>query len=111
MGMWEFEAWGNDSAADWFADLMDSTNLRQHWVKGIEAEPEEEYEEVRAAIWLFAQLGRTYVWPIDHLDTDIETTIKAAEALLATEWLQEEVPEFLAKVSIDLDQIKVRRKT
>ena len=57
MGMWDYEAWDNDSAADWFGDLMDATNLRAKWLEGINSDLEEDYEVARAAIWLFVQLG------------------------------------------------------
>ena len=110
MGMWDFEAWGNDSAADWFGDLMEATKLREHWLNGIQGDAEDEYEEVRAAVWLFAQLGRTYIWPIDHLDADLELAISAAKTLLANEWLQEEAPDFLTKVRDELADIESRRK-
>ncbi len=110
MGMWDFEAWDNDSAADWFGNLMDATNLREHWLSGIQGDAEDDYEEVRAAVWLFAQLGRTYIWPIDHLDADLELAISAAETLLANQWLQEEVPEFLEKVKSELTELQSRRR-
>lgn len=57
MGMWDVEAWDNDGAADWFGELMEATKLRDHWLEGIQADVEEEYQQVRAAVWLFTQLG------------------------------------------------------
>ncbi len=110
MGMWDFEAWDNDGAADWFGDLMDQTKIRDEWHKTITLNDEDSYEEIRAAIWLFAQLGRVYVWPIDHLDEDIKSALKACDLLLNSEELIEEVPDFLAKIMEDRAVIQSRAK-
>ncbi|MGE0712123.1 MAG: hypothetical protein AB7N76_32065 [Planctomycetota bacterium] len=75
MGAWGEGPLQNDSAADWFGDLFDRTGLREQAVAALRAGP----DQVRAAAWLVAQLGRVYVWPIDHLDED---RILAASALL-----------------------------
>ncbi len=77
MGMWGYEPWDNDTAADWFADLFDSTKLRDRWFEGIQADPEDEPETVRAAAWMFIQFGKVYVWPVTTLDADRAATIDA----------------------------------
>ncbi|MEO0459364.1 MAG: hypothetical protein AAF219_00885 [Myxococcota bacterium] len=89
MGMWGLDPWDNDAAADWFGDLMDTTQLRRHWLSAIEGDAEDDPERVRAAVWLFLQLGRVYVWPIDHLESDLELAIRAAERLKSNEELLE----------------------
>lgn len=110
MGMWDFEAWDNDSAADWFGGLMDASQLREHWLRGIEADSEGDFEVARAAVWLFRVLGRVYVWPIENYDNDLELAISKGEAILKVEWLQGEAPEFLRHLKADLDELKSRRK-
>jgi len=110
MGMWNFEAWENDSAADWFGELMDGSEIRSRWLAGLNNDPEEEHEVVRAAVWLFAQLGRVYIWPIEKYGEDLEAAVKAGERLVAVEWLREEAPEYIEKLEADLEQIKARRK-
>ncbi len=114
MGMWDFEAWDNDSAADWFGDLMDTTGLRDTWVQTMQeavAEDElHEFERPRAALWLFAQLGRTYIWPIDHIEGDLDLCLNVADKILALDYLPEEAPEFLELVKRDRDAIAKRKR-
>ncbi len=80
MGMWAFEPWGNDEAADLFGDCMDRTQLRKEWLKGIDADPVEAPGTVRAATALFVMLGSVYVWPIKAFDQDLELTIASLSA-------------------------------
>lgn len=110
MGMWDFEAWDNDSAADWFGGLMKETSLREKWLDGINRDPEDEYEVVRAAIWLFKNLGRVYIWPIDEYEDDLHKTIAVGEKLLSIQWMNEEVPTYTGKLKADLEEIKARRR-
>ncbi len=82
MGTWNIEKpYGNDIAADWLGDLMNAGRVRTQWLTGIQHDPTTDSEMVRAAIWLFEQLGHVYVWPIDHYAADLELAIKAADAL------------------------------
>jgi len=79
MGTWDIKPWDNDSAADWFGDIFDKTNLRNHVRHTLEnGDIEDEYEEIRAAASVVIALGHIYVWPIDHLDDDLKL---AAEKL------------------------------
>ncbi len=109
MGMWDFEAWDNDSAADWFAGLMDETKLRDKWLKAINDEDSGQ-EARRAAVWLFAQLGRVYIWPISNYDEDLELAITVGEEIAASKGLIDEVPPFIEKLKLDIEEIKKRRK-
>lgn len=111
MGMWGFEAWDNDGAADWFGGLMSGTGLRDQWHATITQEfYEDEAEEVRAAVWLFAQLGHVYVWPIANYDEDVQLALDVADKLLASSYLREEVPKFLEGIQRDRDAIAARKK-
>ena len=108
MGMWDFEAWGNDTAADWFNDIIDA-DFRKKWLETIDVEiDEDDFESVRAAIWLFTQLGRVYIWPINDYDEDLAKAIKAAETLIALEYLNDEMPEYVEKLKADLIKLKTR---
>ncbi|MCP3924948.1 MAG: hypothetical protein GY714_20415 [Desulfobacterales bacterium] len=109
MGMWDFEAWDNDSAADWFGDLMDETNLRGKWLETISSK-DEGHSEKRATVWLFAQLGRVYIWPIENYDSDLELAIKVGEEITESEWLNEEAPPYIEKLKADVEILKGRRK-
>lgn len=109
MGMWAFEPWGNDEAADWFGDFMDRTQLRREWLKGINADPVEAPAVVRAAAALFVMLGRVYVWPIKTFDQDLELTIASLSALVeAGEYA--EPPELVAAIEQEVAELKSRRK-
>lgn len=110
MGMWGYEAWDNDGAADWFCNLMDNTDFRKHWLPAISHTDEDAFEEIRAAIWVFVQLGRTYIWPIDHIDDDLELAIKACDLVLNNEDLIDEVPDYLEKVKQDRETLIARRQ-
>lgn len=65
--------WDNDMAADWFGFLFDETELdvkvRSSLEKGIASDT---VDEIRAAASVLCLLGRTYVWPIEDLDDDID---------------------------------------
>ena len=109
MGMWAFEPWDNDSAADWYGDLMDSTNLRNAWLKGINEDPEDSPEIVRAAGALFVMLGRVYVWPISHFDADLERTISALSKVAQCNEFKE-TPELSELVTAEIAELMSRRK-
>ena len=82
MGTWDKTPYGNDSASDWFAGLMDATGLRQHWVDTLrDLDVDDDPERARAAVWLFRQLGRVYVWPIADYAGDLELALSVAEQL------------------------------
>ncbi len=109
MGMWAFEPWGNDEAADWFGDFMDRTQLRKEWLKGISADPVESPGVVRAAAALFVMLGRVYVWPIKTFDQDLELAIASLSALVeAGEYA--EPPELAAAIEQEVAELEARRK-
>jgi len=109
MGMWAFEPWDNDEAADWFGDFMDSTRLRDEWLKGINADPVDSPGVVRAAAALFVMLGRVYVWPIKSFDQDLELTIARLSALVeGGEYA--EPPELAVTIEQEVAELKSRRK-
>jgi hypothetical protein len=108
MGMWALEPWDNDAAADWYGDLMDKTKLRDEWLKGINEDPAESPDIVRAAGALFVMLGRVYVWPIKSFDADLENAIAALSKVAACEEYQE-VPELVALIQVEIDELKSRR--
>jgi hypothetical protein len=109
MGMWDFAPWDNDTAADWFGDLMDRTKLRAEWLKGIDADSEESPEIVRAAGALFVMLGRVYVWPIDSYDDDLERAIRAMSRLVTCPEF-EEAPELVEAVRVEIAELESRRR-
>lgn len=108
MGMWAFMPWDNDQAADWYSDFMQSTNFRNAWLRGINSDPIEEPDVVRAAAALFVMLGRVYIWPVKAYDEDLERTITALEKVAKCEEYQE-VPELLEVIAVEIAELKTRR--
>ncbi len=109
MGMWAYDPWDNDEAADWFGDLMDQTKLRESWLAGIKADPIESPSTVRAAAALFVMLGRVYIWPIKQFDQDLETAISALSKVLECGEFSES-PELIEQITNEINELKSRRK-
>lgn len=108
MGMWDFTPWDNDGAADWYADFMDVTNFREHWIKGINEDPVDNPDYVRAAASLFVMMGRVYIWPIDHFDSDLELTINQLKKVLECEEYAE-VPELIEVIQSEVNELERRQ--
>ena len=89
---------------------MEGTKLRENWLKTIEGDAEDEFEKVRAAVWLFAQLGRVYIWPIDNYDEDLELAISKGESIASMEDLLEDVPGYISKLKAEIEELKGRRE-
>lgn len=108
MGMWDIAPWDNDAAADWFGALFATPGLREQWLSAIESDPDDDVEVVRAAAWLFLQLGRNYVWPVDEFDADVERTIAALTGALDSD-AAEELPELADAIRAELAEATSRR--
>jgi hypothetical protein len=90
MGTWNNKPYDNDGAADWFAGLMDKSQLREHWLQSLKnCDLDDRPEIARAAVWVFIQLGHVYVWPIENYDHDLKLATSTAEALRNNEELTE----------------------
>lgn len=70
MGAWGEKPYDNDSAADWFGDVLSPVSDK---VEELLQRPVDEthYAEYRAAAWLLTKIGRNYVYDVnrreDHL--------------------------------------------
>ncbi len=109
MGMWDIQPWGNDGAADWYAEFMESTKLRSQWLTAMQPGADGDPDQVRAAIAIFIMLGRVYVWPTEHLDSDLELSLTECRKLLAVEEYTES-EELLEQISLELAELESRRK-
>ena len=107
--MWDFKPWDNDGAADWYGDLMDNTQVRKHWLEGINEDPSDDPDVVRAAAGLFVMLGRVYIWPIDHYDQDLELTIAQLKRVKENDEYKE-LPELIEIIDSELTELQSRVK-
>ena len=105
--MWDYNPWDNDRAADWYGGLMDETKLRDIWLEGIEEDPIDSPEVIRAAANLFIMLGRVYIWPIDNYDNDLKLTIRQLEKVAENEEFKE-FPKLIEAISEELNELKSR---
>lgn len=82
MGAWGRQPWENDGAADWYAELFETTRLAEQVEKTLQTEDVEEYhEEIRAAAYLLVALGRVYIWPVEDLDRHLKLAVEKLEAI------------------------------
>jgi len=109
MGTWALAPWDNDIAADWYGSLMDRTKLRDVWLEGINENPEESPDIVRAAAALFVMLGRVYIWPIENYDDDLEMAIDALSQVQKCDNYSD-TPEIIELITQELEELKSRRK-
>jgi len=109
MGMWSTKPWDNDGAADWYGDLMDDTNLRKNWLAGINEDPLDQADVVRAAAGLFVMLGRVYIWPINNYDEDLDLTIKQLKRVAKYDEYQD-VPELMEMIHGEIVELESRVK-
>ena len=72
MGSWGDAPWDNDTAADWFAEVVNETKFANRIAGGLNADVDECPEIVRAAARVVYLLGQLYVWPIGRWKEDVE---------------------------------------
>lgn len=113
--MWGNKPWDNDRAADWFANLMHITSFPEQIRSTLLlCEQEDAYGEnselLRAAVYCALQFCRPYVWPIEHLDSDLDLAIKATHKILSDEsYCYSE--KITAEIQEELKELEFRRKT
>lgn len=107
MGAWGCAPWDDDSAADWFADLFEQTKLDKKIEETLQLDPEEYHAEIRAASSLLVMLGRTYVWPIDKIDSHLELAISSLEKIRD---VYDEESDFLDSINQEIAILNSRKK-
>ena len=63
MGRLGIEAWENDAAANWYDRLFEETELAHRIAEALILDPEENFDEIRAAAKLVILLDEPGVWP------------------------------------------------
>ena len=111
MGTWGEKPWDSDGASDWFADLHDRTGLRTAVAEVLEGGVNQHgHEAVRAAAWVVVQLGRVYVWPIEHLDGDLKLAVASLEEVWEKRLgpRSDFDPTFKAEIDAEIDALQSR---
>lgn len=112
MGAWGVEPWDNDGAADWFSGFFEGINVDSRIADALETD--DDYDQIRAAGYLLAVLGRPYVWPgdLERLDDHLERAIELLTQMIAPdsefreEW--DDDPEVIDAVRAELAELEAR---
>lgn len=106
MGAWGLAPWDDDSGADWFGDLFEELPIADRVEQTLNLDPEEYAAEIRAAASMLILLGRTYIWPIDHIDRHLALAI---ERMLLVREVYGEEPDFAAAVDDEIAILRSRQ--
>ena len=110
MGTWATAPWDNDSGADWFGDMFDNTKLADYVRRTLkDRDPQNDYDEIRAAASMVVMLGRVYVWPIDELHKDLSLAAEKLEVLLKVPELNESA-DIIASIQEEIQELRSRMK-
>ena len=86
MSTWGTEPWENDTGSDWFGSLFDACGIAAYVDRTLAGDPVENLEELRAAAFLLRQLGRNYIWPLEHRERQL--TLAVDQLRKAVEWCE-----------------------
>jgi len=82
MGAWGHEPWSNDTAAD-LCYRLESQPITQVIEAGLTSDDK---CEQRIAAWLFAQIGRNYVYPCELREKHGKLAVQKLDAILSSDW-------------------------
>ena len=82
MGAWGIDPWENDGAAGWFYSLFSQSGIASCVEATLRLEPLEHHEEIRAASFVVAALGRPFVWPIEQLPSILARAVDSLTAVV-----------------------------
>ncbi len=104
MGAWETGPWGNDTALDWFGDMMEKTGLAHHVEDTLHREINDDdpgaADEIRAAVSVLVLLGHLGVWPIDDWEQHMNLAISRLEEVLVKDKAPGSEEQIQAEISI-----------
>lgn len=108
--MWGYQPWDNDRAADWFAKIIADSELA-HNVRATLTQAlaldflDDEAYQIRAACYCLLKFGYVYVWPVNHLKTDLQLAIQAMDRILEE---GEEEEKFLELIQTEKQELEKR---
>jgi len=112
MGAWGSNPWDSDGAADWFSEFFEGIDVDARIDAAFEYD--DDYDQIRAACYLLAVLGRAYVWPgdlerlDDHLERGIELLSEMVEPDSDFRELCEDDPEIIEAVRGEIAELEAR---
>ncbi len=112
MGVWGSKPWDSDGAADWFSEVFEGIDIDARIDAAFEYD--DDYDQVRAAAYLLAVLGRVYVWPgdLERLDEHLERGIELLSEMIAPDSdfrdLWEDDPEVIEAVRGEIAELEAR---
>lgn len=112
MGAWGSNPWDSDGAADWFGEFFAGIDVDARIDAAFEYD--DDYDQIRAACYLLAVLGRGYIWPGDlerldgHLERGIEMLSEMVEEDSDYRELCDDDPETIEAVRGELALLKAR---
>ena len=107
MGTWDTAPWGNDSAADWYADLFEKTGLAKEVEEALNLNVNDRHDEIRAAAALVVLLGRTYIWPVYDLDRHLALAADKLEEVSRVDVIAES-PEIVQQIRAEIEELRSR---
>ena len=104
MGAWETGPWDNDTALDWFIDMMEKTGLAKYVEGTLYQEINEDNigaaDEIRAAVSVLVLLGHLGLWPIDDWKPHLNLAISRLEEILVKNSAPGSEEQIQAEISI-----------
>ena len=110
MGAWETGPWDNDTALDWFGDMMEKTGLAKYVESTLYQEINNDNlgaaDEIRAAASVLVLLGHLGLWPIDDWEPHMNLAISRLEEILVKDSAPGSEEQIQAEISILKSRLK-----
>jgi hypothetical protein len=110
MGAWETGPWDNDTALDWFGDMMEKTGLAKYVEGTLYQEINNDNlgaaDEIRAAVSVLVLLGHLGLWPIDDWEPHMNLAISRLEEILVKDSAPGSEEQIQAEISILKSRLK-----
>ena len=104
MGAWETGPWDNDTALDWFMDMMEHTGLAKYVEGTLYQEINNDNlgaaDEIRAAVSVLVLLGHLGLWPVDDWKPHLNLAISRLEEILVKNSAPGSEEQIQAEISI-----------
>ncbi|HEY5902965.1 MAG TPA: DUF4259 domain-containing protein [Anaerolineales bacterium] len=114
MGAWSTGPWDNDTAADWFGNMMEKTGLATYVEETLRRPIDEDEpwvaEEIRAAASVLVLMGHIFVWPGDDWERHLNLAIARLEEMLASDYGVSSHEQIRAEIALLRSRLENRGK-